>query len=109
MLRLGFGAFIAVINSLIAFYLKIWRVDDARKLFAELIDRDVVSWNSMICVYVANGLSEKGVELFKEMLYFGVEMDLVTQWPVFFELVLTVVMFHWVVMSGFLKNIKTSK
>ncbi|CAK7356298.1 unnamed protein product [Dovyalis caffra] len=32
----------------------------------------------MISGYVANGFSEKGVELFKEMLYLGVNMDFAT-------------------------------
>jgi len=85
LLRLGFGSYIAVINFLIAFYLKIWRADVARKLFAELIERDVVSWNSMICVYVANGLSDKGVEHFKEMLYLELRW-IWLQRSVFFEL-----------------------
>ncbi|KAJ6396732.1 hypothetical protein OIU77_021708 [Salix suchowensis] len=78
LLKLGFGSYNAVINSLIAFYLKIRRVDVARKLFDELSDRDVISWNSMISGYVANGFSEKGVELFKKMLYLGVDVDLAT-------------------------------
>ncbi|KAJ7000039.1 pentatricopeptide repeat-containing protein DOT4 [Populus alba x Populus x berolinensis] len=78
LLKLGLGSYNAVVNSLIAFYLKIRRVDVARKLFDELSDRDVISWNSMISGYVANGFSEKGVELFKKMLYSGVDMDLAT-------------------------------
>ncbi|KAJ4823171.1 ubiquitin-specific protease [Turnera subulata] len=53
-------------------------VERARKLFDELSDRDYFSWNSMISGYVANGLAEKGLEVFKEMMCVGVEMDLVT-------------------------------
>ncbi|KAL3596570.1 hypothetical protein D5086_008207 [Populus alba] len=48
LLKLGLGSYNAVVNSLIAFYLKIRRVDVAR------------------------------VELFKKMLYSGVDMDLAT-------------------------------
>ena len=78
LLKLGFSSYNVVINSVIAFFLKIRRVDVARKLFDELSDRDVISWNSMISGYVANGFSEKGVELFKKMLYLGVDVDLAT-------------------------------
>lgn len=78
LLKLGFGAYNSVVNSLIAFYWKNRRVEGACKLFDELSDRDVVSWNSMISGYVANGLHEKGLDVFKEMLYLGVDIDLTT-------------------------------
>src|SRR5690606_13196496 len=67
-----------VVNSLIAFYFKSGRVDSARKVFDELLDRDVISWNSMITAYTTNGLGEKGIEIFREMLCSGVGMDLAT-------------------------------
>ncbi|XP_059664323.1 pentatricopeptide repeat-containing protein DOT4, chloroplastic [Cornus florida] len=78
LLRLGFGSYNTVVNSLIAFYFKCRRIESARKLFDELGDRDVISWNSMISGYVANGLPEKGVEIFKEMLSLGISVDLAT-------------------------------
>ena len=76
--RLGFGSYNTVVNSLIAFYFKIRRVESARKLFDELGDRDVISWNSMISGYVSNGLSEKGLDLFEQMLLLGINTDLAT-------------------------------
>ncbi|CAI0475995.1 unnamed protein product [Linum tenue] len=57
----------SVVNSLLSFYAKVGRVESARKLFDELPQRDVVSWNSMISGYVANGGSEEGLEVFKLM------------------------------------------
>ncbi|KAL5188184.1 Pentatricopeptide repeat-containing protein DOT4, chloroplastic [Glycine soja] len=47
-LKLGFGSYNAVVNSLIAAYFKCGEAESARILFDELSDRDVVSWNSMI-------------------------------------------------------------
>ncbi|CAI0475855.1 unnamed protein product [Linum tenue] len=66
----------SVVNSLLSFYAKVGRVESARKLFDELPQRDVVSWNSMISGYVANGGSEEGLEVFKLMVSSGVEIDL---------------------------------
>ncbi|OMO76147.1 hypothetical protein CCACVL1_15849 [Corchorus capsularis] len=78
LLKLGFARYNSVVNSLIAFYFKGKRVENASKLFDELSDRDVISWNSMISGYVANGLAEKGMEVFKEMLCLGIDVDLAT-------------------------------
>lgn len=78
LLKLGFGSYNSVVNSLITFYFKGKRVESASELFDELIDRDVISWNSMISGYVSNGLAEKGLEVFKEMLYLGIDVDLAT-------------------------------
>lgn len=78
LLRLGFGCHNSVMNSLITFYFKCGRVESAEQLFDELSDRDVISWNSMISGYASNGLAEKGLEIFKEMLVLGVDVDLAT-------------------------------
>uniref|UniRef100_K7KQI8 DYW domain-containing protein n=1 Tax=Glycine max TaxID=3847 RepID=K7KQI8_SOYBN len=63
-LKLGFGSYNAVVNSLIAAYFKCGEAESARILFDELSDRDVVSWNSMI--------------IFIQMLNLGVDVDSVT-------------------------------
>ncbi|XP_021293911.1 pentatricopeptide repeat-containing protein DOT4, chloroplastic [Herrania umbratica] len=78
LLKLGFGSYNSVVNALITFYFKSKRVESASELFDELIDRDVITWNSMISGYVSNGLAEKGLEVFKVMLYLGIDVDLAT-------------------------------
>ncbi|XAR66589.1 hypothetical protein NMG60_11012871 [Bertholletia excelsa] len=83
LLRLGFGSYTTVVNSLIAFYFKCARTESARKLFDEFTDKDVITWNSMISGYVANNLPEKGVEAFIEMQNSGISMDLATIVSVF--------------------------
>ncbi|KAK7302967.1 hypothetical protein RJT34_13864 [Clitoria ternatea] len=76
--RLGFGSYNTVVNSLIAAYFKCGGVDSAHKLFDELSDRDVVSWNSMISGCVMNGFSHRGLEFFIQMLILRVGVDLAT-------------------------------
>ncbi|EXB84044.1 hypothetical protein L484_005808 [Morus notabilis] len=76
--KLGFGCYNTVLNSLVAFYFKSGRVESAQKVFDELTDRDVISWNSMISGYSSNGLGEKGVGIFGKMLSLGVNVDLAT-------------------------------
>ncbi|KAJ4703687.1 Pentatricopeptide repeat-containing protein [Melia azedarach] len=78
LLKLGFGHNNIVVNSLISFYFKHGRVENARKLFDELNVRDVVSWNCMISGYITNGMAEKGLQVFKEMLCLGFDADLAT-------------------------------
>ncbi|KAK1424823.1 hypothetical protein QVD17_20161 [Tagetes erecta] len=77
-LKLGFGFDNTVVNSLIAFYFKCGSVDNACKVFVKMPDRDVVTLNCMISGYVANGLAEKGFEVFKEMVGCKVSVDLST-------------------------------
>eukprot|EP00257_Ricinus_communis_P018065 XP_015576663.1 pentatricopeptide repeat-containing protein DOT4, chloroplastic [Ricinus communis] len=78
LLKLGFGSYNTVVNSLISFYFKTRKIEAAYEVFDELKNRDIVSWNSMISGTVANDLPEKGIQVFKEMLYLGVSFDLVT-------------------------------
>ncbi|RZB96449.1 pentatricopeptide repeat-containing protein DOT4, chloroplastic-like [Glycine soja] len=77
-LKLGFGSYNAVVNSLIAAYFKCGEVESARILFDELSDRDVVSWNSMISGCTMNGFSRNGLEFFIQMLNLGVDVDSAT-------------------------------
>ncbi|KAG5104771.1 hypothetical protein AAZX31_15G081700 [Glycine max] len=76
--KLGFGSYNTVVNSLIATYFKSGEVDSAHKLFDELGDRDVVSWNSMISGCVMNGFSHSALEFFVQMLILRVGVDLAT-------------------------------
>ncbi|XP_029130097.1 pentatricopeptide repeat-containing protein DOT4, chloroplastic-like isoform X2 [Cajanus cajan] len=59
-------------------YFKNGGVDSAHKLFDELGDRDVVSWNSMISGCVMNGFSHTALEFFIQMLMLRVAVDLAT-------------------------------
>lgn len=78
LLKSGFHNVTTVMNSLISLYFKTGRIESAEQLFDELSDRDVVSWNSMISGFVANGLAQQGAKVFVEMLNLGVGVDLAT-------------------------------
>ncbi|XP_010258202.1 PREDICTED: pentatricopeptide repeat-containing protein At3g29230 [Nelumbo nucifera] len=67
--KFGFYSDIFVPNSLIDTYSKCGAcgVDAARKVFAAMTDRDVVSWNSMISGLVKGGQLEEARRLFDKM------------------------------------------
>ncbi|XP_021772037.1 pentatricopeptide repeat-containing protein DOT4, chloroplastic-like [Chenopodium quinoa] len=71
LLKLHLGGNTVVVNSLISFYFKFGRVESAQKLFDELLDRDVVTWNSMISGYASNGCQWKAIEVFPQMICTG--------------------------------------
>ncbi|KAK7250777.1 hypothetical protein RIF29_33447 [Crotalaria pallida] len=57
-----------VANSLVAFYAKCQEVEMSRKVFDEIPQRDIVSWNSMISGYTTNGYADDAILLFYDML-----------------------------------------
>lgn len=67
-IKLGQNTDTVVCNSLLNVYSKFGSVQDAYKLFDEMIDRTVVSWTSMISGLCANGKSVEAITIFCEML-----------------------------------------
>ncbi|GJS55960.1 pentatricopeptide repeat-containing protein [Tanacetum coccineum] len=62
-------------HSLISMYARCGELGCARKVFDEIADRDLVSWNSMIFGCVEMGFAKGALELFKEMKRDGFEPD----------------------------------
>lgn len=75
---MGFASYIHVANSLISMYCKCGCMDDALRVFHELPNRDLVSWNSMIAGYAQYGLVHEAIDLFEEMLLQKVMPDAIT-------------------------------
>ncbi|XP_034687665.1 pentatricopeptide repeat-containing protein At5g59600-like [Vitis riparia] len=71
--RTGFGNVVSVANSLIDMYCKCGHVGCGRKVFDGMIERDVVSWTSMICGYCNIGTLEEALVLFERMKVEGLE------------------------------------
>ncbi|CAN1230095.1 Pentatricopeptide repeat-containing protein DOT4, chloroplastic [Linum grandiflorum] len=68
LLKFGFDfASCSVANSLMSFYFKAKKVESARKVFDEMPQRDVISWNSMMSGYVENDDCEEAIEIFRMM------------------------------------------
>ncbi|KAL5218655.1 hypothetical protein ABZP36_019339 [Zizania latifolia] len=54
-------------SALLDMYAKCGRVDDGRRIFDRMAERNVITWTSMIDGYGKNGLSDEALELFEEM------------------------------------------
>ncbi|KAA8550816.1 hypothetical protein F0562_002500 [Nyssa sinensis] len=67
-IKLGFVSNVFVINSLVDMYVKCNDLCEAMQLFDRRSEReDVVSWNSIISAFSANGQSMEALRLFREM------------------------------------------
>ncbi|KAJ8749986.1 hypothetical protein K2173_013901 [Erythroxylum novogranatense] len=73
-LKNGFGGNIFVSNSLINMYSKSRMVGFARAVFDRMIDRNTVSWNSIVTGYVNNGLYPEAFDMFKCMRFEGIKL-----------------------------------
>ncbi|XP_011624043.1 pentatricopeptide repeat-containing protein At1g26900, mitochondrial [Amborella trichopoda] len=65
-------------SALLEMYGKCGFLDSAKKVFDEFIERDVVSWNSIISGYVKAGLYNDSIALFHQMLAEGFRANNVT-------------------------------
>ncbi|KAK9074096.1 hypothetical protein SSX86_006693 [Deinandra increscens subsp. villosa] len=66
-LKLGLGLDVFVQSSLVSMYSKFKDISSARKVFDEMTEKDLVSWNSLMDGYVKSGDIELAKELFDEM------------------------------------------
>ncbi|XP_060217885.1 pentatricopeptide repeat-containing protein At3g03580 [Lycium barbarum] len=66
-----------VSNGILSMYFKFERLLDCQKIFDEMIVRDIVTWNIIICGFSHSGLYQESIKLFREMVY-EYEPDLLT-------------------------------
>lgn len=66
---------VSVINVLIDFYVKCGKVKAARRLFDQMVVRDVISWTTMIAGYMQNSFDREAIALFTVMARLGWEPD----------------------------------
>ncbi|KAG1331984.1 Pentatricopeptide repeat-containing protein [Cocos nucifera] len=78
MFKTGFDSNDHVQHSLITMYSRCGEVGSARKVFDEICDRDMISWNSMISGYARMGFAREAIGLFRMMRAEGFEPDEVT-------------------------------
>ncbi|KAB2624489.1 pentatricopeptide repeat-containing protein [Pyrus ussuriensis x Pyrus communis] len=77
-IKSGFDSDAVVETSLLGLYGELGSLGDARKVFDAMPVRDVVSWSSIISCSVENGEASEGLDLFRWMVFEGVELDSVT-------------------------------
>ncbi|XP_059648908.1 pentatricopeptide repeat-containing protein At1g59720, chloroplastic/mitochondrial [Cornus florida] len=66
-LKLGFDSDVYINNSLVHFYSSCGCLESAQKVFENMPERSVVSWNVMIDAFVQLGEFDKALKLFGEM------------------------------------------
>lgn len=76
--KLGYGLVVAVLNALIDMYGKCKCVTDAMAIFEGMEERDIFSWNSILCVHEQCGDHDGTLRLFGRMIIARVRPDLVT-------------------------------
>ncbi|KAI5325561.1 hypothetical protein L3X38_034635 [Prunus dulcis] len=54
-------------NSLISFYAKCGSMEDSLLVFNKIEERNIVSWNAVICGYAQNGKGEEAISFFERM------------------------------------------
>ncbi|KAF5449557.1 hypothetical protein F2P56_029989 [Juglans regia] len=76
-IKLGLGE-PPVRNALIDMYAKCHMIRDARYIFETVLDKDVITWNSIISGYFLIGYAREALELFNQMRSNSVSPDAVT-------------------------------
>ncbi|XVE68164.1 hypothetical protein DITRI_Ditri09bG0046900 [Diplodiscus trichospermus] len=74
----GFKDHVIVGNALINMYAKCGDIEAASKVFSDMMYRDIITWNVMICGYSHHGLGKEAMTLFRDMLALGEYPNYVT-------------------------------
>lgn len=71
-LRRGLDSILPVFSTLVTMYARCGKLELGQRVFDQMENRDVVSWNSLISGYGIHGYGKKAIQIFKEMIYHGV-------------------------------------
>ncbi|KAL0299667.1 UNVERIFIED_CONTAM: Pentatricopeptide repeat-containing protein, chloroplastic [Sesamum radiatum] len=77
-LKAGFEFDLCVCNALISMYTRCGNIEAGYQVFSEMEDRNVISWTSIITGFAKHGFAKRALELFQQMLDFGVKPNEVT-------------------------------
>ncbi|KAK9095870.1 hypothetical protein Sjap_021367 [Stephania japonica] len=78
-IKRGYESYVTVTNSFINMYGKCGNISDSLKIFTDSnTDRDLVTWNSMICAYACHGYGKEAIDTFLEMKVSGETPNAVT-------------------------------
>ncbi|KAF6158475.1 hypothetical protein GIB67_022072 [Kingdonia uniflora] len=65
-------------NALLAMYCKCGSIEEAYDVFETMVERDLVSWNTMVTGYARHGFGVKALKVFESMKMEGIKPDDVT-------------------------------
>ncbi|XP_062177601.1 pentatricopeptide repeat-containing protein At2g17210 [Alnus glutinosa] len=77
-IRRGLEAEVAVGTAIVEMYSKCGAIEDSRKAFEQIPEKNVVSWSAMIAAYGMNGFAREALALLAEMKQHGVQPNAVT-------------------------------
>ncbi|KAF3780780.1 Pentatricopeptide repeat-containing protein [Nymphaea thermarum] len=77
-LKASAGLPLIVSNALLAMYSRCNCLDIACDFFSKMINKDLVSWNTMVSAFVQNGLNLEAIKLIHQMQKLGLVFDSVT-------------------------------
>eukprot|EP01018_Ginkgo_biloba_P026298 Gb_06232 [translate_table: standard] len=77
-IRRGLHCDIVVGNALVDMYAKCGSIENGRRIFDRMPERDVISWSAMILGYGMHGLGKEAVQLFEQMELSGTKPNNVT-------------------------------
>ncbi|KAL8115404.1 pentatricopeptide repeat-containing protein CRR2, chloroplastic [Apium graveolens] len=77
-LRKGLDTVLPVTSALVTMYARCGDLELGRRVFDQMVRRDVVSWNSMISSYGSHGFGRKAIDLFNEMVSSGTKPSLIS-------------------------------
>ncbi|KAK1428696.1 hypothetical protein QVD17_17535 [Tagetes erecta] len=67
-LRRGLDSVLPVLASLITMYARCGELEVGRRVFDQMVKRDVVSWNAMISSYGMHGFGQKAIQVYDQMV-----------------------------------------
>jgi pentatricopeptide repeat protein len=76
--RLGVAENDVVMNALVDMYAKCKAVSEANTVFGRMLNKDVVTWNSLIAGYVENDMGNEALILFSQMRVEGSKPDAIS-------------------------------
>lgn len=77
-IRHGFHGYVYVGNGLVNMYAKCGDIDGSKQSFNEIMEKDLVSWNTMLIAYGLHGWGDKALKIYEEMLASSLTPDNVT-------------------------------
>ncbi|KAK8579749.1 hypothetical protein V6N13_142924 [Hibiscus sabdariffa] len=77
-IKMGYSSFLIVKNAVLDFFSKCGLLQESLRTFEDMVERDIVSWNSLISGYVGSGQFEDAINLLKDMLFQGYKPNIYT-------------------------------